>query len=322
MRGLWIEEGRVVLREDLPSPEAGPGEALIRVRLAGVCATDLELLRGYMGFVGVPGHEFVGEVLEAPSAPDWVGARVVGEINVACGDCPACRAGRPRHCARRSVLGLLGRGGAFAERLALPVANLHRVPSKVLDPAAVFVEPLAAALEVGEQVALRPEQRVLLIGAGRIGQLLARVLALSGCALTVVARHPHQSALLARLGIRCIEESDLEEHVHDLVVEASGSHTGLTLALRAVRPAGTVVLKSTFTGKVEIDAAALISALVVDEITVIGSRCGPFPPALRLLEAGRVDPTDQIEGLLPLERGAAAFGAAAQPGALKFLLQP
>jgi threonine dehydrogenase-like Zn-dependent dehydrogenase len=322
MRGLWIEEGRVRLREDLPSPEAGPGEALIRVRLAGVCATDLELLRGYMGFVGVPGHEFVGEVLEAPSAPEWVGARVVGEINAACGACPACRAGRPRHCARRTVLGLLGRGGAFAEQLALPVANLHRVPTTVLDPAAVFVEPLAAALEVAEQVALRPEQRVLLIGAGRIGQLLARVLALSGCALAVVARHPRQRALLARLGIRCLEEGELEEHLYDLVVEASGSHTGLTLALRAVRPAGTVVLKSTFTGQVEIDAAALITALVVDEITVIGSRCGPFPPALRLLEAGRMDPTDQIEGLLPLERGAAAFGAAAQPGALKFLIQP
>jgi threonine dehydrogenase-like Zn-dependent dehydrogenase len=322
MRGVWLEQGRVLVREDLPRPELGPGEALVRVRLASICATDLELLRGYMDFVGIPGHEFVGEVLECPSAPEWVGARVVGEINAACGACATCLAGRPRHCPTRTVLGILGRGGAFAELLALPVGNLHRVPASVVDAAAVSAEPLAAALEVAEQVQLRPEQRVVLIGAGRLGQLLARCIAPVGCALQVVTRHARHRTPLSRLGIECTDEAGVSERAYDLVVEASGSPTGLALALRCVRPAGALVLKSTFAGPAAIDAAALVSALVVDEITVVGSRCGPMAPALRLLQAGSVDPTDLIEGLLPLEQAAAAFQAAAQPGALKWLLQP
>ena len=318
MRGVWLEQGRALLRDDLPSPEPGPGEALLRVRLAGICATDLELLRGYLGFVGVPGHELVGEVLEAPAAPEWVGARVVGEINAACGSCPTCLAGRPRHCPRRTVLGLLGRSGAFAERVVLPLANLHRVPSRVADAAAVFTEPLAAALEVSEQVHLRPDQRVLVIGAGRLGQLLARTLALGGGELAVVARHPRHRTLLARLGVRCLGEDEITAGSQDVVVEASGSPAGLVAALRAVRPGGTLVLKSTFSDSVLLDAAAL----VVNEVTLVGSRCGPFAPALRLLEGGHLDPTDLIDGWLPLDQAETGLAASARPGALKWLLQP
>ncbi len=317
MRAAWIEQGRVSLR-DVPAPVAGQGEALVRVRLAGVCATDLELVRGYAGFKGVPGHELVGEVLSAPPGCDLVGARVVAEINAPCGSCATCRAGRPRHCPSRSVLGISGRSGAFAEEVALPVASLHRVPPSVADERAVFVEPLAAALEVLEQVLVRPGDRVLLLGAGRLGQLIARALWLHGCELGVVARHARQRELLAAHGVPLLDEAAVPRRSFDLVVEATGSPAGLELALQAVRPAGTLVLKSTYVGAVGL----ALAPIVVDEITIVGSRCGPFPPALRLLEAGLIDPTDLIDACLPLSKVEEAFALAAQPGALKVLLAP
>lgn len=317
MRGLWLEDERLTYREDLPLPKPGPSEALVRVLLSGICGTDLRLLQGYYPYRGIPGHEFVGVVAEAAES-SWVGRRVVGEINLPCGECASCRAGRPRHCHRRSVLGIRDRPGCFAEFLTLPIANLHAVPDSVPDEAAVFTEPLAAALEIQEQLPVRPSERVLLIGAGRLGQLIALTLALTGCALTVVVRHPLQRRLLAARGVEAIGEESVPERRFDRVVEASGSPTGFRLARAAVRPGGVLVLKSTYRGTVEAD----LSGLVVDEITVMGSRCGPFPAALSLLERKAVDPTVLITAEWPLARGLEGFQRAAEPGTLKVLLRP
>lgn len=314
MKALWLEDRSLALR-DLRRPSV-PAEALIRIRLAGICSTDLELAAGYYPFTGVPGHEFVGEVVEAPD-PAWVGRRVVGEINAVCGTCGHCRGGRQTHCAKRTVLGIVGRDGALAQYTTLPLASLHRVPDALSDEQAVFTEPLAAALEILEQVAIRPGDRVLLLGAGRLGQLAARTLAPTGCDLSVVARHPRQRDLLAAQGIRVLAAGDLPAAHWDVVVEATGSGEGFALGLRAVRPRGTLVLKSTYRGSVDVD----LSAIVVDEVTIVGSRCGPFPPALRLLESGRLDPTDLIDAEFPLDKAVEAFACAAGPGTLKVLVR-
>jgi threonine dehydrogenase-like Zn-dependent dehydrogenase len=318
MRCLWLEGGALSSRPDVPEPRPAAGEALLRMRLAGVCATDLELRRGYLPFTGVPGHEVVATVEAAPSAPEWEGRRVVPEINAPCGACPECRAGLPRHCRSRSVLGIAGRDGAFAELLAVPVASLHPLPEGLADEAAVFAEPLAAALEVLEQVHVTPSTRAVVVGAGRLGQLVAQVLALTGCSLAVVARHERQRALLRSRGIEAVEEQDLAPRAADLVVEATGHPSGFDLARRLLRPRGTLVLKSTYAGSLEVD----LSALVVDEITLVGSRCGPFGPALSLLERGLVDPTGLVEARYSLDAGLAAFEHATRPGALKVLLRP
>jgi threonine dehydrogenase-like Zn-dependent dehydrogenase len=315
MKSLWLENQSLSLRE-VPRPEA-PGEALIRVRLSGICGTDLELVRGYYPYAGVLGHEFVGEVAEAPEV-EWIGKRVVGEINAVCGTCEQCRNGRPTHCERRSVLGIVGRDGVHAEYTCLPLANLHIVPENVPDEAAVFVEPLAAALEIQEQVQIRPGERVLLIGAGRLGQLIARTLALTGADLRVVARHPNQKALLEPCRIGLVDEDEIQPRRWDVVVEATGSPSGFDLARRALRPRGTLVLKSTYHGEMKVDW----SPFVVDEVTILGSRCGPFEPALRLLASGRVDPTPLIAGRYPLAQALEAMAEAGQPGMLKILLEP
>jgi 2-desacetyl-2-hydroxyethyl bacteriochlorophyllide A dehydrogenase len=317
MRAIRLEDS-VVVREDLPMPSLGPGEALVRLLQAGICATDLELVRGYLPFRGTLGHEFVGVVVEAADAPAMVGQRVVGEINLACGDCFQCRRGRPTHCDRRQVLGIRGRDGAFAEYLSLPLGNLHPVPDSISDEAAVFTEPLAAALAILQQVAIQPDDRVLVVGAGRLGQLIARVLRLTGCDLSVVARHPRQRELLAVAGVAGITEDAVAGRRSDLVVEATGSPGGLALAKRAVRPCGTIVLKSTYKGSIEMD----FSALVVDEIRLVGSRCGPFPAALRLLEQGLVDPLPLVDSRFPLQQGIEALRLAAKSGRLKVLLHP
>ena len=316
MRCLWLQDQTLTLRDGLPTPTPAAGEALIRVRLAGVCGTDLELLRGYYPFAGIPGHEFVGEVLESPE-PSLRGRRVVGEINAACGSCPTCRAGRPTHCEQRTVLGIVGRHGAFAEYLTLPLENLHPVPSSVPDEAAVFCEPLAAALQVLWQVHVRPTDRVLVLGAGRLGQLAAQVLALTGCQLQVVARHPHQRQLLERQQIPTLDPAEVAPAAADLVLEATGDPAGFELARRAVRPRGTMVLKSTYARQLKID----VSALVVDEITLVASRCGDFAPALRLLQRRRVDPGPLIEARYPLAQGLEALDHAAREGAMKVLLE-
>lgn len=315
MRALWLENKQLSLREEVPVP-VNSAEALIRVRVAGVCGTDLEMVRGYYPFTGILGHEFVGEVVEAPDAA-WVGKRVAGEINASCWQCEQCRQGRPTHCEKRSVLGIIGRNGVFAEFTRLPLENLHLVPDSVSDEAAVFTEPLAAALEIQQQVAIHPSDRVLLIGAGRLGQLIAQVMSLNGTQLRVVARHPHQRALLNARGISVIEEADVQPWRWDVVVEATGSPSGFDLARKALRPRGTLVLKSTYRGEMTLN----FSPLVVDEITIVGSRCGPFAPALRLLEQKLVDPTSLIEARYSLQDGLAAFEKAAERGAMKVLVE-
>ncbi len=316
MRGLWLEERRLALREDLEPPAPAPGEVLVQVRLAGICNTDLELLRGYMPFAGVPGHEFVGVV--APGHGGLSGRRVVGEINASCRECDACRAGRSTHCPRRTVLGIAGRHGVFAEMTRLPEDCLHLVPDELPDEVAVFTEPLAAALEIQEQVEVRPRTRVLVIGDGKLGQLIARTLALTGCRLHVAGRHAAKLDLLRHAGIATLNgPGAVEAGAYDLVVVCAGRPEAFALAPRAVRPAGTLVLKSTNAGRLEVDA----SGLVVDEIRLVGSRCGPFAPALALMAAGRVDVTPLIAARYPLARGEEAFRRAATPGTLKVLLE-
>jgi threonine dehydrogenase-like Zn-dependent dehydrogenase len=300
----------------VPAPAAPPGEAVVRVRLAGVCNTDLELVRGYYPYTGVPGHEFVGTVEAAAAAPEWVGRRVVGEINAACGACPSCRAGRRSHCETRSVLGIVARSGVFATHLALPIENLHAVPDSLPDEAAVFTEPTAAALELQEQVRITADDRVVVVGAGKLGHLVAQTLALTGCRLQVVGRSPRPLALLAARGIPTATAEGIEPRGADLVVECTGHPDGLELARRAVRPRGTIVLKSTYHGRTELE----LSRFVVDEITLVGSRCGPFAPALELLAAGRVDPLPLVEARYPLADAVAAFEHAARPGTLKVLV--
>ncbi len=334
MRALLLD-GKLELVEDYPTPEPPPGEALIRVNLAGVCNTDLELVKGYHQFRGVPGHEFVGVVERAPGAEAWEGRRVVGEINVACGACSTCRANRPTHCPHRTTLGIRGRDGAFAEYLTLPITNLHPVPNAISDDAAVFTEPLAAACEIVQQVHVRPTDRVIVVGDGKLGLLCAQVLALTGCHLTVVGRHPEKLEIVARQGIAtALGDADVEGGA-DVVVEATGHPGGYTAARRLVRPRGTIVLKSTYHappsrglppspptlgGKFQKPLDANLTGVVVDEITLIGSRCGPFAPALRLLERGLVKIAPLIQARYTFSEVLTAFERAAQPGTLKVLV--
>jgi threonine dehydrogenase-like Zn-dependent dehydrogenase len=315
MKALWLENNQLDLR-DVPDP-VKPGEALIRVRVAGICSTDLELVKGYYPFTGIPGHEFVGEVVAADDQ-DWVGRRVVGDINIICGKCEQCLNGRATHCENRITLGIAKHDGTFAEFTTLPTANLHRVPASVSDEMAVFTEPLAAALEIQQQIHVQPTDRVLLVGAGRLGQLIAQTLALTGCDLHVVARHTYQQSILVERGIRIIAEEDIQPWRWDIVVEATGSPDGFSLARQAVRPRGTLVMKSTYKGEMSVN----FSSIVVGEINIVGSRCGPFEPALRLLEKGQVDPSALITAEFGLGDALQAFEQAAQPGALKVLVTP
>ena len=315
MKAVYLDQ-QVRFRSDLPLPSPGPGEALVRVRLAGVCSTDLALIQGYYPFTGVLGHEFVGEIAAAASSPERIGERVAGSINTSCGHCTECMACRRSHCINRRVLGIKGRNGAFAEYLCLPLENLHRVPDRVTDRIAVFTEPLAAALQVLELVEVKPTQRVLLVGAGRLGQLIARVVALTGAETHVVARHAHQRERLELAGVTALDEHRIDGRAYDLVIDASGAPSGFALARQAVRPRGTLCLKSTYRGEVSVD----LSSLVVDEIRIVGSRCGPFPAALRLLELGRVNPTPLIDACEKLADGVRALERAAQPDVLKVLV--
>lgn len=318
MRGLWLEGKALRLREDVPTPAPPAGEALVRVLAAGVCNTDLELVRGYYPFTGIPGHEFVGRVESAPGALEWEGRRVVGEINASCGRCAACAAGRRTHCERRTVLGIVNRHGAFADYLTLPVQNLHEVPASLGDDEAVFTEPLAAALEVQEQVKVGPGDRVVVVGDGKLGNLVAQTLALTGCSLMVLGRHAAKLALLAERGIATGGADAIRAGEADIVVECTGNREGFELARSAVRPRGTVVLKSTYAGPTSLD----MSRIVVDEITLVGSRCGPFAPALRLLAERRVDVAPLVHARFPLAEAVAAFAEAERPGVLKVLVEP
>lgn len=315
VHALVFDGAKLEYCADYPEPTPGDGLAVVQVRLAGVCATDLEILHGYMAFRGVPGHEMVGEVVAGPN--DWAGERVVAEINFSCGRCDTCRAGLERHCAERRVMGILGADGAFAERVAVPTASLHRVPDSVTDQQAVFCEPLAAAFEILEQVEVRSRDRCVVLGDGRLGILCAQVLATTGAEVTLVGKHASKLALV-RERMKTVLVEAFEPARADLVVEATGSALGLQIAIRAVRARGTVVLKST----VADSYTESLAPLVIDEVTVVGSRCGPFPPALAALEARTVDVERMISDTFALEDGVAALERAAGPGVLKVLLRP
>lgn len=315
MKALYYDGERLRYVQRYPDPLPEPGEALVRVRMAGICNTDLEVLRGYADFTGILGHEFVG-VVEACEDAAWVGQRVVGEINLACGECALCQRGLPHHCLQRKVLGIRGHDGAFAERLVLPLCNLHQVPATVPDERAVFVEPLAAALEVLEQVHVRPRDRVVVLGDGKLGLLVVQVLRLTGCDLGLVGHHPEHLALAAQWGVRTWLEEEALPTLADVVVECTGNPRGFARARALLRPRGTLVLKSTYAGQVEVDLASL----VVDEVTLVGSRCGPFGAALRLLERNLVEVDRLVSHLFPLEEGSRALEVAQRPGVLKVLI--
>ncbi|OCQ99917.1 alcohol dehydrogenase [Nostoc sp. MBR 210] len=314
MKGLWLENQQLQLRTDIPVPEPQLGEALVRVVRAGICNTDLELQRGYYPYTGILGHEFVGVVEQGPE--NLINQRVVGEINAACGHCRFCLRGQPTHCENRTVLGIVNRHGAFADYLCLPVENLHPVPDNVPTDVATFTEPLAAALEIQQQVVVCPDDRVLVVGDGKLGQLVAQTLALTNCQLLVVGRHPEKLANLAARGIKTGLVDAVQDKAFDISVDCTGNPEGFAIARRALRPRGTLVMKSTYAGNLSLDA----SSLVVDEITLIGSRCGPFPAALELLAAEKVDVKPLIHAHYSLTEGLTAFTEAQRRGVLKVLL--
>jgi alcohol dehydrogenase len=302
MRAL-VFDGRLSLR-DIDTPVPKEGEALIRVALAGICGTDLEILKGYSGYQGVVGHEFVGRVVECAD-PAWLGDRVVGEINISCGECAWCLRGLGRHCPRRTVMGIVNRQGCFAEYVALPTRNLYRVPAAVPDEAAVFVEPLAAAAEILSQIRLEAGTKAAVLGDGRLGLLVAQVLKNAGAQVILAGKHAWKLERARPWGVRVItkSESRLRAASIPLVVEATGSPHGLEEALRLVEPRGTVVIKSTFHDPARFDA----TKLVVDEITLLGSRCGDFSVALDMLQHDRVKVRPLLSKVFPLEESLAAF---------------
>jgi alcohol dehydrogenase len=318
-----------------PVPKLRPGWALVRVRLAGICNTDIEILRGYHAFRGTPGHEFVGEVAEAQGVSaatkrKWLGRRICGEINVSCSAygfkpiCDFCRRGLKAHCARRTVLGIVAQDGAFAEYLALPLENLHLVPKNVTDEQAVFVEPLAAACEILDQVEVKEFRSAAVLGDGKLAQLIALVLRTAIPRVAMYGKHEKKLALARRAGIQTKrvsgDASDLKriKESFGLLVEATGSPSGLALAQHMTEPRGTLVLKSTFHGAAPVETWPI----VVKEITVVGSRCGPFAKAIALLRSGEVDPTLLITRTFPLDQAPAAIQFAQGSGIMKVLLQP
>ena len=316
MRALvWTGDELIV--EQRPRPRIRPQEALVEVELAGVCSTDLEIARGYMGFTGTLGHEFVGRVAEGPS--DWLGRRIVSEINFGCGRCIECQTRSGRHCEKRRVLGILGADGAFAEFVRVPVANLHAVPDRVANEAAVFCEPVAAAFEILEQLSVRQGQRTTVLGDGKLGLLVAQVLSDAGARVLCVGRHSENLEILSSLGIETqLLDTWRGNHRHsaEIVIEATGHPEGFSLALDAVQPRGTLVLKTTLATSPEIDLAPI----VIDEIQVLGSRCGPFAPALASLAEERIHVASLIAARLPLARADEALTRAGEPGMRKVLI--
>ena len=312
MRALALGD-RLTYSDTWPEPSLHGDQVRVRVTRAGVCNTDLELVAGYMQFRGILGHEFVG----VAETGVWAGQRVVGEINVACGDCDLCKRGISSQCRHRTTVGIAGHDGAFADVLALTAANLHAVPDSVTDDEAVFTEPLAAALQVLDSVHISPHQRVILIGAGKLGLLTAQVLALTGCDLAVVVRRERPRQLLDTWGIPAVTAHQLPMQRAQIVVDCTGTSEGFALAQDLVEPRGAIVLKSTYTDLPQ----ANLTRVAVDEVRVIGSRCGPFEAALRLLARRAVDVTSLIEARYPIEQGQLAFSHAAEAGALKVLLE-
>ncbi|HBG46455.1 MAG TPA: alcohol dehydrogenase [Deltaproteobacteria bacterium] len=311
-----VFDGGLRLEKGYPRPVPGPGEALVKVALAGVCSTDLEIAKGYMGFKGVPGHEFTGTIVECDDER-LNGKRVAGEINLGCGRCEYCRHMLENHCPSRKVLGISGKDGAFAEYLTLPFKNIHPLPDSITDEEAVFTEPLAAAYEILEQVRVDENTRACVLGDGRLGLLVAEVMAATECSLVVIGRHEEKLQLLKAREIPARTSPEGLEKQFDLVIDCTGSEDGLTAALDLVRPTGTVILKTTLAKR----GGADLNRVVIDEITLLGSRCGPFPPALAALEEKRVDVRPLISRVFSLDEGVEAIGHASGKGVLKVLIR-
>lgn len=294
-------------------------DSVIRVLLSGICSTDIEITRGYSGFEGTLGHEFVGIVENSPDRPDLSGKRVVGEINVGCGDCQLCQKGDARHCPKRTVLGIKGRDGSHAEFVSLPSRNLLEIPPDLSDEEAVFIEPLAAALGIIERIDLKNAEKIAIIGDGKLGLLCAFALNRVCPSLTLYGRYSSKLKIAEAAGIETclVDETTHPYSFYDVVVEATGSESGFAMALDLVRPRGTIVLKSTYSGKAEIEAWRI----VVDEISIVGSRCGRFKPTIEWLVNNRIDLAQLISDEFPLFKGLAAFDTAKQPGVLKVLLR-
>lgn len=317
MRALLFHD-HLSYKHDLKEPIPEEGEALIKVSLAGICATDLEIVRGYMGFKGILGHEFVGTVVDA-TTKSLVGRRVVGEINIGCASCNWCLSGRKEHCPSRRVLGIADKDGAFADYLTLPEQNLHTVPDHLEDEEAVFAEPVAAACAIVERYHIRPTYSVCVLGDGRLGLLTAQVLRLTGCSLTVIGRHEHKLSTLTPLGIETVEATHTEGlQRFDIVIDATGSQGGLDSALSLLKPEGTLIVKTTVAGG---GTKIGLNRVVVEELRLGGSRCGPFAPSLRLLSSGLLNVMPLISNIFPIERGIEAFREAQKPDTVKVLLR-
>ncbi len=313
---VW--NGQTATVQEHPKPTAVPGWAVVRVELAGICNTDLEITRGYMGFQGVLGHEFVGSVAEGPG--DWLHRRVVGEINFPCGDCRTCKRGWPGHCPARRVMGILNADGTFAQYVALPLGNLHKVPDSLLNERAVFCEPVAAACQILEQIQIDRNLSYTVLGDGKLGLLIAQVLWAAGAKVLAIGHHQANLEILSRRGIEtCLEEDWCPEHVNcaDVVVEATGRTEGFQLATQATRPRGTLILKSTLARSPDLD----LSPLVIDEICLLGSRCGPFGPALRMLENRELGIEELVSDQFGLAQADDAMERAVQSGVRKVLIQ-
>lgn len=315
MLAVHLQSGNVHII-DSPKPKPPAGHVLLRMKLAGICNTDLELQRGYYGFSGIPGHEFIAEVVTAGSHA-LVGARVAGEINVACGSCEFCNIGLQRHCLRRSVLGIVRHPGAFAEYFTLPEENLHVLPDEISDEEAVFIEPLAAAYEILDQVAIPQSTPVAVLGDGKLGLLIAQVLHVHGAKITLYGHHGCKLAIARQLGIQAVTSTPAPEELYPFVVECTGSSAGLHQAVRMTRPRGAIILKSTVHDCVSLDTAPVI----VNEISLIGSRCGRFAPAIELLKKRAVDVKPLVSAEFPLSQAVEAFAEAQKKGVLKILLR-
>jgi len=315
MRAVTVADGKLAFTRDhpRPSPEASLGEVLVRVERAGICDTDLQLIKGYMNFRGVLGHEFVG----VAQSGSYAGRRVAAEINCSCARCEMCTGGLANHCPNRTVLGILNHDGAFADYIAVPERNLHVVPGEIGVDEAVFIEPLAAACQIPRQVPLDKRTRALVLGDGKLGNLVAQVLRNHGCQVLVAGKHPEKLRIIERLGVGTEQINQLRRvRNYTLVVDCTGSPTGIATALELVRPRGTIVLKTTVAHAAELQLAPI----VIDEITLVGSRCGPFPIAIEALRAKKVEVAPLIQDIYRLTDAAQAIEAAGQPGATKILL--
>ena len=318
MKALWLSEKQLSLRVDVPLPTLDSDEVLIKVLLAGICSTDLEMVRGYYPFTGIPGHEFVGVVVNANGDAELEGKRVIGDINIACGVCERCLDLQPHHCLDRRTLGIFNYNGVFAEYVKLPVRNLYLVPDKVSDIQACFSEPVAAALRILDQVHITPSHSVIVVGAGRLGLLIAQVIRNTGCDLKVVVRRPEIADILEKMRIRSVYPDQLKPGQADIVIEATGSPEGFELSRSLTRAGGTLVMKSTIAEDVRIN----LSKLVVDEVSIVGSRCGNMESGLRALASGLVQVEELVDSVYTLDQGKQAFTRASQPAVLKVFIKP